>query len=219
MEIDPQNARALVMLSDIELSSPQPNFDRSLQLCHHAFEIEPQQPAVASRLGNIHGMLGNFALARQWFEKAVALGTSSAEDAYNLGVICFKHFQDGPSALAAFREAVLIQHTHVDAHRAMGMVLSDLGDHVAAAASYRAALNLLGNGQHLWLQQALANELCVTGQFSESLQIYDRLLSEFQAGGEPGEVAEVMHNRAVCQQRSGHAVEAVQGFAKAYQVR
>ena len=79
--------------------------------------------------------------AVQWFEKAIALGSSDVDDHYHLGVLCYQ-VRDPQRALAGFIGAVTLQPDYALGYAGAGAALTDLGQYAAAVESLKVAISL-----------------------------------------------------------------------------
>lgn len=78
----------------------------------------------------------NWREAQANYEKAVEYGTDVARAYYRLGVLVLRHDQDQRTALAHFRQATVLDPSHIETRLALGQLYADLGLKVNARAQF-----------------------------------------------------------------------------------
>jgi len=103
-----------------------------------AVELNPESYSANKETGEALGLAKQFAEARPFYEKAIAL---SPDAQYNLGV-CLVNVGESEAALPRFRKAVEIKPDYAEAYYQMGTILVGQNKVAEACASLEKFLAL-----------------------------------------------------------------------------
>lgn len=138
----------------------------ALDLYRDVLEMDPGHAQAHVNLIAVHGDLGNPALAKQHYGRAVELNPSIAEAHYNYGV-SLHYAGDHQGAADAFSAALAINPQNADAHGNLGTALDSLGRQAEALRHFRLALE--HNPSHPMAHFYLGKRLADRGRYREAL--------------------------------------------------
>lgn len=156
---DPQNIKALTLLSQWHVQQQQPQLaSQTLLQQWERFNISSassksdknKKAQLAYELGNIHRQLNQPEKAIEWYQTATSLQPSLTDAHYNLGVV-FGQQQKHTAARAAYQKALNSNPNFSDAIYGLATSHDFLGDKRKAIDTYQHYLN---TGQALYAQTA-----------------------------------------------------------------
>jgi tetratricopeptide (TPR) repeat protein len=118
-------------------------------------------PAAANYLATLGSLLadgGEFALARPWLDRAIAIDPTSAESRYDLANL-FRVQRRMADAGREFRRATALHPLHVQAHNNLAYVLASSGDPRAQIARLSRALAIVPDDPDIVWNRALTQLL------------------------------------------------------------
>src|SRR5438552_2699666 len=121
-------------------------------VCRRVLTREPGHPAALDVMGLVLARRGEFAAARDSFDRAIALDPDVAEFHLHRGRTLF-HLGDCVAAAEACARAIALRPDASEAHYHLGQARHEMRQWDAAAASYRQALTL--NPRHARAQHQL----------------------------------------------------------------
>jgi tetratricopeptide (TPR) repeat protein len=133
---DPQDAVTYDALARLWRDSGFPQL--GLSDAHRAVYVAPASPAAHNTLGTILQALGHRAMARQEYERALALNPGAA---YALNNLCYTALLDGEvgKAVTFCQRALDAEPTLTAARNNLALAYVSQGDHAAAAREFAAA--------------------------------------------------------------------------------
>ncbi|CAN5524778.1 tetratricopeptide repeat protein [soil metagenome] len=143
----------------------QDNFADAASCYGRVLELDPGDTDALVNLGFAEAELGLHTQARTHLEQACRLASSNADAFYLLGAIC-EQLGDSACALAAFRQAVVIQPGLEPARQSLCRLLVESEQHVEAHALLVEA-SVLDPGA-TWPYLFLGNLQLLSGQFEEA---------------------------------------------------
>jgi predicted O-linked N-acetylglucosamine transferase (SPINDLY family) len=139
LEKYPGDGDLLLMLGTVE--GQRNHFDPAVSLIEKAIQIDPDNPAAHSCLGNCLQGQGKYAEALVCYDRSLALKPNDADTLNNRGT-ALRALTRAEEALASFNQALAINLSHVVAHDNCGITLRELGRPVEAMASHDMALSI-----------------------------------------------------------------------------
>jgi Flp pilus assembly protein TadD len=122
--------------------------------CRQAIEVSGEQLPLVHLLGRLHLWQGEFGLAREWLERAVAMSPRSLDLWLDLaGALAGEERTE--EALNAYRRAVELAPEHYQVRYGLARMLARSGDSAGAARELALYRELLEEDQGLTQQQGL----------------------------------------------------------------
>lgn len=106
-----------------------------------AYRHDPGDVQTVRHLAGIAASKQRWAVAEDWFEKALALQPNDADSWFNLGYVR-ERAGKSERAIAAFDESVRLKPSQDRAWYGMGLAYARLGEHAKAAAAFAEAARL-----------------------------------------------------------------------------
>ncbi len=136
--------------------------------------VDPDDYRSHTDLAARYLTLGQYALAREHLDRALALAPDHATAHYNLGSLLVAE-GDAQSAIEAFREAVAIRPRYAAAHNNLGALLAATGSLNDAIVYYRLALQF--GARDASAHYNLGNALLATGGIEEAIDHFREALT------------------------------------------
>ena len=140
-----------------------------------ALALEPEHPAVHSKLGTSLLSLGQTDRAVLHYRRTLEVRPDQPEAHNNLG-IALKARGDAAAAARYYREALAIRPDYAEAHNHLGLALESLGQQDEAMAHYRQAVK--ADPGLAAAHNNLASVLAAQGKWSEAIAGFRRALEE-----------------------------------------
>lgn len=172
LQADPNYADALHLLGVIAYQVRK--YEVANALIGRAIEINPDDAAYHSNLGNALRDWGRLVEAVEHYRRAIALQPEFAEAHSNLGN-ALQGLEQYDDAINCYRQAIACHARFADAYNNLGLALSCRGRFDEAIAAYGHALELNPNAPEA--HNNLANTLKTTGQVESAIEHYQAAIA------------------------------------------
>lgn len=137
--------------------------EQAIQQCRRQW---PDSPEVLAGQGTMALHHGEWQAAADHFRQAIAHGSRSAADRFELAALLHQQGRPGSEVMQLLREAIRLNPAHAEARLLLARYLSDSGHPAEAADQLRAGVQVMPRYTALWLELAYIEK--VLGRSSES---------------------------------------------------
>ena len=170
----PKSGSLVGTLGDFLLGSHQ--FEKAILVFGEASKTTPNDPEIYKKLGIAYQYLEKFTCAQDSYNKAILVGSTSADIHFNLGSISLRAGNTEP-AILAFQKALSIDPNHYQSLQSMGHELSRVARYLEAIPFLQKAISINPSDHESICE--LANALAITEQTKQSIEVCESALKQF----------------------------------------